>query len=83
MEKDAETELEKNNRNSGNDLLYSKHAIQGEKTLPYIRGSESKEHVTQHVTTNDEQQHLSFYFACFAYNWTELESLFISYSVIG
>ena len=84
VDKNVETELEKNNRNSGNDLCYSKYVIQGEKTLPYIRGIRVE--ITRHTTCHNQRwQHLNFllYFVCFAYNWIELESLFVSYSVIG
>ena len=43
----------KNNRNSGNDLFYSKHVIQGEKMLPYIRGIRVK--TTRHTTCHNQR----------------------------
>ena len=57
VDQNAETELEKNNRNSGNDLFYSKHVIQGEKTLPYIRGIrvEITCHTTCHTTCHNQR----------------------------
>ena len=55
MDQNAETELEKNNRNSGNDLLYSKHVIQGEKNASLHTGDQSRNNMSHNMSHNMSQ----------------------------
>ena len=48
----AETELEKNNRNSGNEIFYSKHVIQGEKKRFPSYGNQSQNNMSHNMSHN-------------------------------
>ena len=55
VDQNAETELEKDNRNSGNDLLYSKHEIQGEKNASLHTGDQSRNNMSHNMSHNMSQ----------------------------
>ena len=50
VDQNAEKELEKNNRNSGNDLLYSKHVIKGEKNASLHTGDQSRNNMSHNMS---------------------------------